>query len=462
MVISNFVTYDLIFLALSIIFVAYFVYKRRERVARQGLLYIYRTRIGINFIEKFSKKYSKILKPLQYLILIVGYVLMIGIIYALIWTIYIYLKVPAGSAISKIPAIFPLIPYFNDILGIKNIFPIPFYFTYFIIAVGIVAVVHEFSHGIFARLNNIKIHSTGFAFLGPFIGAFVEQDEKQMNKAKIFPQLSILAAGVFANIITMIVFALLFLGFFALAFTPAGVYFTHSYSLVNTSEISSMDTVNFGNNTFLEIVSNNKTYFANIEAKQFIENKTYDYVPGFVSTPAFDSLVKGNILLEADGKRITSYSVYSNILSAKKPGDTINIKTLSKNVVYDYNITLSNVSGKAFLGLQQRSPELRGFVGNVIILMNWAENPAIYYTSNLGDFGLFIKYLFWWIIFINLAVALSNMIPAGIFDGGRFFMLSVQAATKSKKIAEKAYKVATWLVIAAVIILMLKWVFNVI
>jgi hypothetical protein len=60
------------------------------------------------------------------------------------------------------------------------------YFTYWIVAIALVAIFHEGFHGIFARFYNIKIKSTGFGFLGPFLAFFVEQDDKQMQKAKPF------------------------------------------------------------------------------------------------------------------------------------------------------------------------------------------------------------------------------------------------------------------------------------
>ena len=62
----------------------------------------------------------------------------------------------------------------------KGVFYVPFF--YWIISIFVIAVVHEFSHGLIARANNIKVKSSGFAFLAllvPIIpAAFVEPDEK--------------------------------------------------------------------------------------------------------------------------------------------------------------------------------------------------------------------------------------------------------------------------------------------
>jgi membrane-associated protease RseP (regulator of RpoE activity) len=81
----------------------------------------------------------------------------------------------------------------------------------------------------------------------------------------------------------------------------------------------------------------------------------------------------------------------------------------------------------------------------------------VYYQSSMGDFGIFIYNLLWWIVIINISVALMNMLPLGIFDGGKFFYLSVLAITRSKKASEIAYKFSTWFFIILLAAMMIKW-----
>jgi len=77
------------------------------------------------------------------------------------------------------------------------------------------------AHGIIARLEGIPILSSGvFAFL-LFFGAFVEQDEKEFEKASILDRLRMLAAGSSSNLVTALLVALLMTGLFIP--TPAGV-----------------------------------------------------------------------------------------------------------------------------------------------------------------------------------------------------------------------------------------------
>ena len=58
---------------------------------------------------------------------------------------------------------------------------------------------------------------------------------------------------------------------------------------------------------------------------------------------------------------------------------------------------------------------------------------------------------------INLSVALVNMWPVAIFDGGRFFMLSVWAVTGSEKFAMLAFKAMTYLILGSLLLLMVGY-----
>ena len=59
--------------------------------------------------------------------------------------------------------------------------------------------------------------------------------------------------------------------------------------------------------------------------------------------------------------------------------------------------------------------------------------------------------------FINFAVAAANMLPAWIFDGGKFFWITILGITKSEKVANIALKIATYAIFAVFILLMFYW-----
>jgi len=464
----NFIAYDLAFMFLVTLAVFLFIKKRKTNLKKQGLMYLYYTKFGLRAINWTSKKFAPILKPLEYVSISLGYILMISILWLIGTTLYIYLKYPIMNTI-KAPPVFPLVPYFPTIFKLEAFFP-PFYFTYFIIALIIVAVSHEFSHGVFARLNNIRIKSTGFAFLGPILGAFVEQDEKQMNRAKLKAQLAVLSAGVFANIIMTLLFGLLLWIFFVSSFSPAGVYFNaYSQKILNTSEINSINNIPLSEfsisnlstqSEFVEISSGNKSFFADPLVLKETLSKNYPYLIVFEDAPAFRTKLTGAIL-SIDNKSITSHDELREAILSYKPGENITIKTFDNDKEKTYQITLAEREGKAFLGVGVMPQTHSGIIGWFYNFVSSIKNPYIYYTSNLGAFGIFIYDLLWWIVIINFFVALFNMLPLGILDGGRFFYLTIaQGITKSEKIGRVAFKAITWAIGLIFLILMIKWFFS--
>ncbi len=459
---NAFLIYDLTFLVVFTLGVIIFLYTHKKNLQRQGLLYLYRTKIGIKFIDSFTKKYKKILKPLQYLILTSGYLLMAGMIYLLAKFSWVYLTSPVAAKALKVPVLIPLVPYLPDLFKLD--FLPSFNFTYWIIIIAIIAIPHEFAHGIFARLHKIKVHSTGFGFLGPFLAAFVEPDEKQMAKAKKFPQLSILAAGTFANVIFTIIFTIILWIFFISSFAPAGLYFTsYSTSVLNVSQVQIPS--DFLNQDFVELSYQNQTYFASSSVLQQTLQSGLPLIAVYDNTPAFNVKLQGAIT-HIDGAPITSLSELTESIQAHNPGDIISIRTAVQDNVRDnniefkdYNLKLGEREGEAFLGIgiapvQQQS----GLLGWVFNFITKIKDPLIYYESSLGALGWFIYYLLWWTVLICISVALVNMLPVGIFDGGRFFYLTVWSLTGSEKIAKKAFAISTWLILALIAALMVKWV----
>ena len=457
--------YDLLFFALFTIFVIIFLYRKRENLERQGILYLYRTKLGIKFIDIFAKRFKKILKPLQYVVICLGYVLMAGIIWLLGKSIYLYIREPGVSQLlGKTPPLAPLIPYFPKLFGLESFFP-PLYFTYFLIALAVVAIVHEFSHGIFARLNKLKIHSTGFAFLGPILGAFVEQDEKQMEKAKKFPQLAILGAGVFANVVVSIIFCVVMVLFFVGTFSPAGVVFQgYAFSEINLEGVV-LPAVE-GNESFVELNVDGAKYFAGAKALEKAKEKGYSTLLVYDDTPAFEVGLIGAIS-EIDGVKINNIEELSTVIKSHKPGDNVLIRTLVKEDAQDTNpyakdfvVELGEREGIAYLGILSYPIETRGAMGWFYenIIMKY-KNPQVLYESSWGEFGWFVYYLLWWLVVINILVALFNMLPLGILDGGRFFYLTVWGITGNEKVGRIAFKTVTWLILLFLALMMFKWLF---
>ncbi|MGI0141878.1 MAG: M50 family metallopeptidase [Candidatus Micrarchaeales archaeon] len=82
-----------------------------------------------------------------------------------------------------------------------------------IVALALLLIVHEFSHGVLARIAKVKLKEIGLIILGSIpLGAYVEPDERQIKKLKEVQQGRILIAGIAANfLLAIITFALLIL-----------------------------------------------------------------------------------------------------------------------------------------------------------------------------------------------------------------------------------------------------------
>ncbi|PIN90803.1 hypothetical protein COU60_00475 [Candidatus Pacearchaeota archaeon CG10_big_fil_rev_8_21_14_0_10_34_76] len=473
----SFWVYDVAFLVLFTLFIIVFLHKKRANLERQGILFLYKTKLGIKLMDWTVDKFRGFLKPLQYIVVASGFILMISMIWLLIKTVYLYMTSPIIIQLIRAPPIAPLIPYFPTLFNMESFFP-QLYFTYFLIALVIVAVSHEFAHGIFARFYKIRIKTTGFAFLGPILGAFVEPDEKQMQKAKKFPQLTILAAGTFANVVMTVIFGLILGGFFALSFAPAGINFnTYGSEQINVDSINSINGQQINDisqiagmlsdeNLLIDISASSlegtqKNYLIRENNLKFAIEASAEQITVFDDSPAARSGLRGPIT-QINGEKITSIKSLQNELNNYSPGDEIIVTTKQDGNVDNHELILGERNGQAYLGIGFLNSGRGGVIG--WFMTNVVENvkdPFIYYESRWdGDFAWFIYYLLWWIVIINILVALFNMLPVSILDGGRFFYLSVWGITGSEKIGKKAFAFATWFIVALLILMMVRWAIS--
>jgi membrane-associated protease RseP (regulator of RpoE activity) len=466
---ASFIVYDLVFLVIFGALALAFFHKNKKNVKKQGWIFLYHSQVGIKFIDWFARKFERILRPLQYFVIATGYILMSFIIWIMGKSVWIYVTTPIPKQFENLPPIAPLLPYFPKLFNLESIFP-PLYFTYFLIALAIVALSHEASHGIFARLHKIKVKTTGLAFFGPFFGAFVEPDEKQMAKKSKTAQLGILAAGTFANLVMALLFVLIMWGFFAVSFTPGGVIFNvYAQKQVNLNEVdfiqgTSVENVNgllsLSEEGLNKLVIDGKSYLAPKELiETAIESQVYE-VFVFEDAPAINANLNG-IILEIDNEPITSREKLSEFLLQVSPGQEIKIKTLQDDKIAYYDIKTADKEGKAYLGVGFYETQNRGFTGRIYSVFSSMKESNVHYTPTWdGGFVQFIYDLLWWIVIINVLVALMNMLPVSILDGGRFFYLTVWGITGSEKIGRKTYAFATWLIVAALLLMTVRWLIN--
>jgi membrane-associated protease RseP (regulator of RpoE activity) len=482
--------YDIGFLVLFSLAVFLFLRKNRAGLKKEGIMYLYRTRVGIKFIDYVGTKYKKFLTVYAFLGVVFGYLLMATMMWFLYKLLAIYLFNPEIVRAIKIPPLMPLIPYLPEAFGVS--FLPPFYFTYWIISIAVIALFHEFAHGIIARRYNIRILTTGFGFLGPFLAAFVEPDEKEMEDKPKYQQLAVLSAGVFTNLILSVLFFLLLSVFFLGAYAPAGAIFnTYTPGVVEIASIGMIggklvsdnnaqgilkviedngieDSLILGSNDndvkLTEVIVNGERYYANIDNLEYqLQNPVQEgSVALFEDLPAINVGLKG-IIIGVGDIEVKEASELSLALSGFEVGDNVKITTNNGGEVLEYDLVLGedpNQIGRAIIGIGLiGGGSNERILGQITEFFSFFKEDGTHYEERFNpELVLFIYNLIWWLALINLSVALVNMWPVAIFDGGRFFMLTVWAITGSEKFAMKAFKFVTYAILASLALLMLGYV----
>ncbi len=370
----------------------FFLILKRKKITLQKIIFpiiyfaMYRTRMGLKFMNKFSKKFPKTLKYVSYVSITLGFVGMVLIIFSLLHNLYKLLLIPTATA-----AVVPVLPF-----KIKGAFFVPFF--YWIISIFIIAVVHEFSHGIFARLYNIKIKSSGFAFLAVLLpvlpAAFVEPDENQLKKKPVKEQLSIYAAGPFSNIL--------------LAFVILAISFL-----------------------IIPQITNALVDYNGIQITGFIKENNTIY-PAEIA-----GLKKGDIITSINNVPTPYLENFTSVMNSTKPGETIVLQTDTKA----YAIKLAHHPenyDKSYLGIYvSQSSKIKTEL-----------KQKLYF---IPDIILWLLGLLYWLYLLNLGIGLFNLVPIGPIDGGRMLKAVLQKYFEKKK-AERIWKFVSGLLLSLVLI----------
>ncbi len=194
--------------------VALLVFLNRKKFEFQAkVIGICRTKLGIGLMERIAKRHGRLVRFLGYIGIGFGFLGMVMIVALLGFSVFSMLKSPGGPA-----QIAPIIPGVH-VPGTPKEFSIPFIEG--IIAIFVIAVVHEFSHGVVSAAHGVKVKSSGPALFGPIFAAFVEPDEVQLRKKGFAAQYSVFAAGSFSNILLAVLLAIVWV----LALVPLGSSF---------------------------------------------------------------------------------------------------------------------------------------------------------------------------------------------------------------------------------------------
>jgi len=126
--------------------------------------------------------------------------------------------------VAQLPFVFRVpvseAPSFSLILGIPGINPI-IPLGYGLLALIFAVVVHEMSHGVLARVHDLKVKTMGLLLLIVPIGAFVEPDEEALKRAPRRHRVQVFGAGPTSNLFFAFLFAAIFSGVLMAQASPA-------------------------------------------------------------------------------------------------------------------------------------------------------------------------------------------------------------------------------------------------
>ena len=392
--------YDLLFLVIFGLVVLGIMLLNRKRTEFQKIVFpflymiIYRTKLGLSNMDRLAKRFPKTLTVLSYISIGIGYIGMAFITFFLFKGLYDVIFFNAPSPVGLV------LPGVETVPGLPKLS-----FWHWIISIFVLASVHEFSHGVFARLNKIKVKSSGFALLGIILpvvpAAFVEPDEKSMAKAPKKAQLSVLAAGSFANFLTAIAAFLIF-GFLL---GPAAA------NMIETSGIM--------------VAGMEEGGPAELASMQINE-----------SIIAINDIPVENI------------DQFKAEMDQYIPYEKISIQTESST----YYVTLTESS----------EDSSKGHMGIFLSPKEQIYNPEI--ESKYGAFGIkafiWLTLLFSWLFLINLGVGMFNLLPLGILDGGKMFYLAILHFTKNEKLTNRIWKYTNIILIMVLLALILPQLYN--
>ena len=350
-----------------IVLLAIAVYFERKKFIMQKILFpfvyilMYRTSVGLKAMDRLAKKAPRLLAQLGNVAWVLGYAGMIFIAYKLLENLYLLYFVK-----KAVPGVGILQPFAQNLPGTVYV---PFF--YFLISLCIVIVIHEFSHGVMARVHNLKVKSSGvgvIALLAPILPvAFVEPDEKEMAKRPYHQQLGILAAGPMSNI----VLGMLVVGLFFLIAMPVDSFMLQRDGVL---------------------------------VHGIVEEGSYPIQQS--------GMVKGEVITEMDGASIASVKDFSGVLTDKKPGDVLHIVT--NKTAYDVALGTHPTNASA--------PYLGVFVADkTSIKESFKETYGTFVPAAI----LWFLGLLFWLYAINLGIGFFNLLPMTICDGGRMFQIAM-------------------------------------
>ena len=385
-----------------------------------GVILMVRSKRGLKLLDKtvkprgFWRLYGEVsLWVCIFSMLMVGLLMVIAFVTALFTPPQT--PPPSASELVAIPGLNPVIPLGWGALA-------------FIVAL----VIHEFGHGLQARAHGMRIRAFGLLQLGPLpLGAFAEPQYEELTNAPSKERMRMFAAGPATNIFAAIV-CLMFLGGLAgqLVASDDGVHVRgiiqeegaynaglepwdtiqsiDGQAVTNVDDFYDIMTIYSANETIAITVMHQNGQVETLNAT--LSDKYDYYVDLGWSKSNLDSLgiEKGDPFLGVEGLSGGTAGIdrLAGPLSPRWDGNI-----LQKSVMVPFH-TLSMM----IVPFELQGVAMHPFEES---LLEADDNP---FAQSLGTNGLlFLVNLFFWLLWVNILLGFTNLIPMVPFDGGHMF-----------------------------------------
>ena len=397
------------------------------RFVLSGPFLMWKTRRGRRFIDRLAqrRRFWRGFGDASIALVFLAMVAMTGL---LVWLAALVVNVPPGrepapQQLLGLPGVNPLIPLWYGILGL-----------------AVAIIVHEFCHGILARVSKIRVNALGLLFFIVPIGAFVEPDEGEMKAMPRRERARLYAVGPAVNLVIALLFALLFSVGFMGSVSPAAEGAPIAAVVVN-------------------------------------------------SPAANGSILPGTIVLAVNGTEAHSYAEFAGLMAPTTAGQNVTLTLFRKsNGTYEQVVRLADAfdftnnesrRGDGFLGISPclvgglclnristayfhpigGAGEFGGFLQSSLAYISLPLTglqpmqgvAAEFYVINgplagLGE-GAFwtLANLMYWLFWLNLMIGMTNALPAVPLDGGYIFrdaVHSIVARLRSGMALERREKIA--------------------
>lgn len=484
----------LILIILTVIYVPIWVIVWRSPKAKErgfekyGPIIKINTHFGLKFIDRFGR-YTRFWRAFGVFSQIVSFVLMLMMLFMMVVAV---INLPSSLGNGGVG-----VEYVFAIPGLNPILP----FWYGLLALIIALVCHEMAHGLQSRANGVGVKHTGLLYGIVPLGAFVEPDEKDVEKVSRRSRLDIYTAGITTNFVLAAVAFLIFSG--AMLGSISSPY-GDSPAVYN--EVSDSPAYDAGLEAGAVIVSINGSQFT-YTSDYYVGSVPYSWYPGdevtvtyltdgggsqtavfrwgvYVSktvdgSPASGILEDSIITSFVFGGEIYYFYTaqgFSEFMQLTDGGDTVTVNYLKKDPSGSYaagsrDIILDSNGSIGYFGMYASTSGMTLITPDILLrtasdpfygadgLFDYARSSLSYMTHPFTGFDPVPQSVEWWygdqfagfweicralywIFWLNLMLGITNALPALPFDGGLVFQGWVDKLYERRGVADKEERAA--------------------